>query len=344
MVKRYNKPGRYQMSAASAPVTTFICWTGQRSRTNCSTISSSIPSIDSIEEFKIQKSMYPAEFGGKASALINVSTKAGSNAFHGSLFEFHRNDALDARNYFHPLANQASAATEPVRGCAWRPAGAKSVVLLRQLRADEAAPIADADILGATTAVRAGDFAGLRVRLRPAHHSCDGRLRAIANNQIPANRIDPLATAFLLNVPMPTSSAPVQNLASVEASTRALDQLSARVDHRLTDADQVFARSSTFDADELQPFGTSVLQESLTPGFGRTLTTKTRNRWPATRGCSAAAWLNELRVGWMSVSGGQLSQNRGNTFASQVGLLGNRQPPGRGLSANVDRRPLQCDG
>jgi hypothetical protein len=60
------------------------------------------PSIDSVEEFKIQKSMYPAEFGGKASALINVSTKAGSNQWRGSLFEFHRNDAFDSVNYFHP--------------------------------------------------------------------------------------------------------------------------------------------------------------------------------------------------------------------------------------------------
>ena len=58
------------------------------------------PSVDSIQEFKIQKSMYPAEFGGKASALINVATKAGGNQFHGSAFEFHRNDALDAHNYF----------------------------------------------------------------------------------------------------------------------------------------------------------------------------------------------------------------------------------------------------
>ena len=60
------------------------------------------PSVDSIEEFKIQKSMYPAEFGGKASALINVATKAGSNRFRGSLFEFNRNDAFDSANYFHP--------------------------------------------------------------------------------------------------------------------------------------------------------------------------------------------------------------------------------------------------
>ena len=44
--------------------------------------------------------MYPAEFGGKASALINVVTKAGSNRFRGSLFEFHRNDAFDSPNYF----------------------------------------------------------------------------------------------------------------------------------------------------------------------------------------------------------------------------------------------------
>lgn len=60
------------------------------------------PSVESIQEFKIQKSQYPAEFGGKASALINVATRAGTNAFHGSLFEFLRHDMFDARNYFDP--------------------------------------------------------------------------------------------------------------------------------------------------------------------------------------------------------------------------------------------------
>ena len=60
------------------------------------------PSVDSIQEFKIQKSMYPAEFGGKASALINVVTRAGANTVRGSLFEFHRDDAFDAPNYFQP--------------------------------------------------------------------------------------------------------------------------------------------------------------------------------------------------------------------------------------------------
>ena len=58
------------------------------------------PSVDAIQEFKIQKTMYPAEFGGKASALINVVTKSGGNSFHGSALEFVRNEKFDAHNYF----------------------------------------------------------------------------------------------------------------------------------------------------------------------------------------------------------------------------------------------------
>src|SRR6266849_6656055 len=60
------------------------------------------PSVDSIQEFKIQKSQYPAEFGGKASALINVATRGGTNAFHANLFEFARHNRFDSRNYFAP--------------------------------------------------------------------------------------------------------------------------------------------------------------------------------------------------------------------------------------------------
>ncbi|MBX5495544.1 MAG: TonB-dependent receptor [Bryobacteraceae bacterium] len=56
------------------------------------------PSIDAIQEFKVQSGIYPAEFG-RASTQINVSTKSGGNAFHGSLFHFVRNDKFDAKNY-----------------------------------------------------------------------------------------------------------------------------------------------------------------------------------------------------------------------------------------------------
>jgi len=57
-----------------------------------------LPSIDAIQEFKIQLGVYPAEFGHQ-STQINVLTKSGGNAYHGSLFEFLRNDVLDAQPY-----------------------------------------------------------------------------------------------------------------------------------------------------------------------------------------------------------------------------------------------------
>ena len=60
------------------------------------------PSVDSIQEFKIQKSMYPPEFGGKASALINIATKTGTNDFRGSAFTFVRDERFDAHNFFDP--------------------------------------------------------------------------------------------------------------------------------------------------------------------------------------------------------------------------------------------------
>ena len=57
-------------------------------------------SPDAIQEFIIDKTSYEAQFGGKSGAIINVVTKSGTNSFHGTAFEFFRNDALDAVNYF----------------------------------------------------------------------------------------------------------------------------------------------------------------------------------------------------------------------------------------------------
>src|SRR5437016_7002239 len=57
-----------------------------------------LPSVDALQEFKVQSGIFPAEFG-RATSQINVSTKPGTNQFHGALFEFHRNDKIDALQY-----------------------------------------------------------------------------------------------------------------------------------------------------------------------------------------------------------------------------------------------------
>jgi hypothetical protein len=173
-----------------------------------------------------------------------------------------------------------------------------------------------------SAAVRDGNFAGLGTVCDPLTIPTTGECAPFANNRIPSERIDPIAREFLRNVPGATGATEVQNLTSVEESTRNLHQFSLRLDHQLSSSDQLFFRFSTFDADELQPFGTSVLQEALIPGFGRTLTTTTRNLVASHTRVFSSSFLNEFRAGWMSVSGGQNSLNRGNPFATQVGLLG----------------------
>src|SRR5215469_11381370 len=60
------------------------------------------PIIDDIQEFTVEANNVPAEFGRFNGGVVNVATRSGSNAFRGSLFEFFRNENLNARNYFAP--------------------------------------------------------------------------------------------------------------------------------------------------------------------------------------------------------------------------------------------------
>src|SRR5262245_2383492 len=64
------------------------------------------PSVDSIQEFRVERNSFSAEFGQAQGAVINLITKGGSNTFHGSFFEFYRNDALNANNFFLNRAGQ----------------------------------------------------------------------------------------------------------------------------------------------------------------------------------------------------------------------------------------------
>ena len=280
--------------------------------------------MDSIQEFKIQKSQYAAEFGGKASALINVATRAGTNAFHGSGFEFLRDDRFDAHNYFDlgdrpvpPLRQHqfgGSLGGRIVRDRSFFFVSYEGQRMHRSLTKTFSVP---------GDAVRAGDFGGMAPICDPRTIGpATGACTPFAGNQIPAGRLDPLAREFLAHVPRATGAGEFQNLTSVEPQIKDVDQLSLRVDHRFASGSQLFARFSTFDADETQPFGTSALQETLVPGFGRTLGTTARNLGVSHTAILGRSALHEVRFGWMDVSGGQSSLNRGVDFAQQVGLQG----------------------
>jgi hypothetical protein len=260
------------------------------------------PSVESIQEFRIQKSQYPAEFGGKASALINVATKAGTNVVRGSLFEFFRHERFDARGYFAP--------------------GGEPTPRLRQNQFGGAV----GGPLFRNRTFFFGSYEGQRLRRQQTRTfsvpSAAARAGDLAAIQIDPAAVDPIATALLARVPLPNRPGELQNLVASEEQDRQIDQISFRIDHQLTPSGQLFARISTFDADERQPFGTGALQETLVPGFGRRVNTVSRNAVVSHTHVFANSWLNELRGGWLSVRGGQANVNQGVDFAAQTGLLG----------------------
>lgn len=279
------------------------------------------PSIDSIQEFKIQKTMYPAEFGGKASALINVVTKSGGNAFHGSAFEFLRNDKLDARNYF----DDPTRPTPPLRQNQFGftfggPIKKDQTFFFMSYEGEHVRRSLTQTFSVPTAALRSGNFSGLAALCDPLTKTSSG-CTTFTNNQIPANRMDPIAIALLQKVPSPTGNGSVQNLVSVGTEDSPMNQYSLRIDHRLSANDNIFGRFSAYDIRDTQPFGTSSLSETLVSGFGRIVNTKSRNLVLSHIHTFTPRVLNETRFGFLTASGGQTSPNQGTSLAD-AGLQG----------------------
>ena len=128
-----------------------------------------LPSIDAIQEFKVQTGIYPAEFGHQ-STQINVLTKSGGNAYHGSLFEFVRNDKFDAVPYAftatHPASRPSNGTTTALKSmarCAFRNSStaATGCSSWRMTNGKSSARIRRPPIPFRQPAMFGGDFSGL---------------------------------------------------------------------------------------------------------------------------------------------------------------------------------------
>jgi hypothetical protein len=278
------------------------------------------PSPDDTAEFMIDKTNYAAEFGGKSGGVINIVTKSGTDHLHGSVYEFVRNDIFDAKNFFD-LPGPAPAFRENQFGAAVGGPVVKNRAFFFVNYDGQRTRKSLSDLFSVPAmAQRSGNFAGLAPIFDPITH------QPIAGNNIAddsALRLDPAALALLARLPPPTPGLAGQNnLLSVQEQTFDNNQYNARLDLRLSDRDNSFLRGSVFDANELDPFGSSVLNEALLPGFGRTLRTHSVNLAASETHTFSTNIVNEFRFGWLRVSGGQGDPNSGNPFSSQYGLQG----------------------
>lgn len=250
------------------------------------------PSVDDVQEVNINQTSYDAEFGGKSGGVINVITKGGTNAFHGSLFEFVRNDIFDAKNFFVPST------------------GAKPPFKQNQFGGSFGGPIQHDKTFFFL------DYEGERIRMSQT------QLFTVPTNTERAAATDPVAIALLAKIPPPTSPAASNNLNLTALSTTDVNQYNARIDHTFRASDSASVRMSVFDANGFLPFGSQALNEALFPAFGYNLRTHTDNLAASWTHVFSTSWMNEVRFGWMWVGGGESSPNAGTDFAGQTGLEG----------------------
>ncbi|MGH9899867.1 MAG: carboxypeptidase regulatory-like domain-containing protein, partial [Pyrinomonadaceae bacterium] len=236
------------------------------------------PVVEAIQEFKVEVNSPPAEFGRFNGGVVNLTTKSGTNDFHGSAFEFLRNEALNARNLFTPATT--SNPKNPVfrRNQFGFVAGGQIIKdktfffgdyqgtrqLIARARISTVPTLAQrqgnfSSSLGAllylqsngsidttvtTNPVNVTDTNGNTIQARVGQIFRPSDHRAYAGNLIPLNTFDPVAAILLLRYPSPTSSGVANNFTRIGNESDDQDQFDVRVDHRFSSEDQIYGRFS----------------------------------------------------------------------------------------------------
>ena len=197
------------------------------------------PSVDALDEFKLQTSTYSAEFGRSLGGVVNLQIKSGTNVTHGSVFEFHRNDAFDANNFFNNRAGRAKPDFKQNQF-----GGTIGGAIIRDRTFFFADYQGHRERLGQTflstvpsVAMRAGDFSELT---RVIYDPLTGQ--PFPGNVIPANRIDSVARNILTQLyPEPNTAGTrqangqtINNYLINPIKERQDNQFDVKVDHNLT--------------------------------------------------------------------------------------------------------------
>src|SRR5436190_4344427 len=259
-------------------------------------------------------STYDDSFGRNPGAQVNVILNSGSNDFHGSLFEFHRNAALDARNFFAP-------ASEP-----------KPKYIRNQFGGSLGGPIRHnrtfffADYEGTrsregitrvtnvpTVQERAGNFSQSLFGVPTSPFTG----QPFDNDIIPDFFINPVGRAIAALFPLPNRNVPFQNFVSSPTQRDDNDSFDARVDHHLSPGGSLLTfRYSFGDRSLFESFtGPSF---SLVPGFGDTVNRRSQNAMIAWTLVLTPKLVNESRAAFSRVAASVTQE--ASVLNSQVGL------------------------
>ncbi len=198
------------------------------------------PSVDAIREFKVQTNAYSAEFGRAGGGVVNLTLKSGTNGFHGTAYDFLRNEKLDARNFFDPAKKPPFKRND--YGFTFGGPAIKDKAFFffsyEKLARRESSTVNNTI---PTVPMRGGDFSALAGPIfDPQTYDPATRTRQpFAGNLIPANRIDPVAKQLIDFYPAPQNDRPSQNFIFNPPNREDVGRINTREDYQLSQDNQV---------------------------------------------------------------------------------------------------------
>jgi hypothetical protein len=287
------------------------------------------PSVDAIQEFKVESANYSAEYGRSAGGVISLAIKSGTNEFRGSAFEFLRNDKLDANDWF---SNRANLKRPPLRynqfggtfgGPVWK--NHSFFFASYQGTRDKRARTSTTTV--PTQEMIRGNFGALNI-FDPANVVA-GQRTQFANNIIPEARLDSVGRRIAALYPAANQPGAVNNYVSNVPTTDSADQLDIRGDHSFGASDTMFVRYSWSDR-EITRGGFFAAPGNGGNGFGDYPLIQLPQAWSVAGGEThvfSTALVNEVRIGFTRNKSDQLSPATQSLY-EQFGIKGVPQLPG----------------
>lgn len=297
---------------------------GINATSNLLAMTSMRPMADAVQEVAVQTGSTSAEYGSYLGVHVNVVTKAGTNTFHGSLFEYFQDDALESRGYFDnpdlpeppKRSNQFGLQFDgPVIIPGLYNGTNKTFFMAAYegLRSERStSPIGSVP----TEKMRRGDFSEITTPI------VDPLTKVpYAGNQIPASQLSAQALKLLQYYPLPnlpgTANGTGNNYQSSVLTESNIDQLLMRVDQTITNASRVYVRYNWVDA--FDGFG------SLSPTQGLYQPRKNKNTLVSWQQTLSPTLLNDFRIGYHRIDFDSLNDLTvaGNaTAGSDIGIPG----------------------
>ncbi len=265
------------------------------------------PSVDAVQEFRIQIGQYSAEFGGGGGAVINVVTKSGTNQFHGTVFEFLRNDVLDARNFF--AASKAPLRRNQFGGSVGGPVLRDKTFFFANFDGTRERRGLTRTAFVPTDALKAGDLSGLGKQLTdPLSGS------PFPGARIPQSRIDPISQKILAFYPSPNIASSLRNYTANPSASHDINSGLIRIDHQWNAKNQIMGRYAIENIDDLTPGTYPLVGGQLAPY-------RYQNLAIAWTSSIIPALLNEARFGYNRDHIDNKGQNTGKPIGQDLGLF-----------------------